>query len=241
MPIIKVTNTDIPYDIVINKKLKNLRVSIGINGVKVSMPYSINIPEVEKILLNKSQWLYKHYIRFQHIMLDKAMNEWSPDSGLMFRGKKFEITVDGGDKKGVSVYRFDDSFKIIIDRNIKGTEKNELIKIAFERMYKNIAKDLIEQRVSYYSSIMGLSYNKVTIKDQKTRWGSCSKKGNLNFNYRLIMAPDEVADYVVIHELCHLKHLNHSEKFWNMVRMYMPDYEQSKKWLKDNGANLFAF
>ena len=97
---------------------------------------------------------------------------------------------------------------------------------------------IIPQRVAYYAEKMGVTYGRITIRNQKTRWGSCSSKGNLNFNCMLMLAPREVLDYVVIHELCHRKEMNHSKRFWKEVEKVMPDYEVHKKWLKDNGSIL---
>lgn len=100
------------------------------------------------------------------------------------------------------------------------------------------ACQIIPQRVTYYAEKMGVTYGRITIRNQKTRWGSCSSKGNLNFNCMLMLAPREVLDYVVIHELCHRKEMNHSKRFWKEVEKVMPDYEVHKKWLKDNGSIL---
>lgn len=97
---------------------------------------------------------------------------------------------------------------------------------------------VIPDKVKYYAEIMGVTYGRITIRDQKTRWGSCSSKGNLNFNCLLMLMPDKVLDYVVVHELCHLKQMNHSKKFWKEVERYMPDYPNYKKWLNENGGAL---
>ena len=98
----------------------------------------------------------------------------------------------------------------------------------------------IPQRVRKYAAIIGVTVGRITIRNQKTRWGSCSSKGNLNFNCLLMLCPEEIRDYVVVHELCHRKELNHSTRFWNEVARVMPDYTQRRKWLKENGGNLIA-
>lgn len=94
----------------------------------------------------------------------------------------------------------------------------------------------IAGRVSHYEKIMGLSCKKITIRDQKTRWGSCSSKGNLNFNYRLAYMPPEILDYVVVHELAHLRYMDHSKGFWALVETYVPGCKGYRKWLKENGG-----
>ena len=109
---------------------------------------------------------------------------------------------------------------------------------ALEKRYRKEARVRIESRVAYYHTITGGNYTSVTIRDQKTRWGSCSSRGTLSFNYRLIYAPPEILDYVVVHELCHLTHMNHSRDFWNMVGSVMPEYKTYRKWLRDHGQEL---
>lgn len=107
-----------------------------------------------------------------------------------------------------------------------------------EKRYKNAARAQFEARTAHYQAITGGHYTSITIRDQKTRWGSCSSRGTLSFNYRLIFAPPMVLDYVVVHELCHLTHMNHSKEFWNKVASVMPDYRVYRKWLKEHGHEL---
>lgn len=107
-----------------------------------------------------------------------------------------------------------------------------------EKRYRNSARDIFTKRVEYYHSVTGGKYTSITIRDQKSRWGSCSSRGTLSFNYRLLFAPPKVLDYVVVHELCHLTHMNHSKNFWNMVASVMPEYKTYKNWLKEHGQEL---
>ncbi len=97
------------------------------------------------------------------------------------------------------------------------------------------ALEVIPKRVAYYAKQMGVTYGRITIRNQKTRWGSCSSKGNLNFNCMLMLLPPEIQDYVVVHELCHRKEMNHSSRFWAEVEKVLPDYQTRRKWLKENG------
>lgn len=100
------------------------------------------------------------------------------------------------------------------------------------------AKEIIAARVKHWAQVLDLEYKRVFVKDQRTLWGSCSGRKNLNFNWRLAAAPLEALDYVVIHELCHLREMNHSKRFWDLVRASCPDYRARRKWLRDNCALL---
>lgn len=100
------------------------------------------------------------------------------------------------------------------------------------------AVKIIPDKVRHYAELMGVTYGRVTIRNQKTRWGSCSSKGNLNFNCLLMCAPEKVLDYVIIHELCHRMEMNHSKRFWLLVEKYMPSYREQVRWLREQGTEL---
>lgn len=102
------------------------------------------------------------------------------------------------------------------------------------------ASVVIKERLNRFAPLVGVTYGRVTIRHQRTRWGSCSARGNLNFNCLLVLTPPEVLDYVVVHELCHRKELNHSSRFWAEVERVLPDYTASRKWLKENGSQLIG-
>ena len=111
---------------------------------------------------------------------------------------------------------------------------------AQEKELRERAKSVLAQRTAYFARQIGVTYGKITVRDQKTRWGSCSQTGNLNFNFRLILAPLEVLDYVVVHELCHRRQMNHSTQFWQEVAQVLPDYRKRKAWLTENGWRLMG-
>ncbi len=98
--------------------------------------------------------------------------------------------------------------------------------------HKEVAMTLAENRISHYNKLYHFKINRIAIKNSKTRWGSCSKKGNLNFNYKIALLPPELADYIIVHELCHLGEFNHSAKFWELVAMAMPNWKEIRKKFK---------
>jgi len=105
---------------------------------------------------------------------------------------------------------------------------------------KKEARNHLASLTEYWAEKIGVSYGRISIRGQKTRWGSCSSKGNLNYNYLLILCPDDVIEYVVIHELCHRIYMNHSKRFWEKIEEFCPNYRQARKWLKQNGNSLIA-
>ena len=107
-----------------------------------------------------------------------------------------------------------------------------------EAAYRKRARTQLEARAAYYAGLMGVTYNRIAIRAARTRWGSCSAQGNLNFHWKLILMPPEVLDYVVVHELAHRKEMNHSARFWAEVERILPDYKRRRKWLKDYGSQV---
>ena len=121
---------------------------------------------------------------------------------------------------------------------VKHLEKAEPISKQEVKYLVTKAKRVIPPKVEHFAKLIGVDYGTITIRMQKSRWGSCSAKGNLNFNCLLMKTPDEVIDYVVVHELCHRKEMNHSPRFWAEVEKILPDYKKRKSWLK---ANSYLF
>ena len=142
---------------------------------------------------------------------------------------------------------FVEKHQAFIDKNIARMKKRKemlagIQKITDTELEELVAeaKRVIPQRVEHYASIIGVDYHRITVRNQRTRWGSCSSKGNLNFNIALMMVPANILDYVVVHELCHRLEMNHSAKFWEQVGKAYPEYLSCRKWLKDNGARILA-
>lgn len=116
-------------------------------------------------------------------------------------------------------------------KNKKGS-KSEYLK------YKNQALELVRNKLEHFNKFYNFKYNKVTVRNQSTRWGSCSKSGNLNFNYKLALLPENLVDYVVVHELCHLGEFNHSKNFWDLVARTVPDFKERRQELRIKSINL---
>lgn len=160
------------------------------------------------------------------------------NSKLLFQGKEYII-------KGV-IYQ-DNKIRIFIrGKNIEVHMPEKMNHICYKdkinavlnEWYRTMCREIVEEKLQYYSCKIRVNYNNFRIKDQKTRWGSCSSKKNLNFNWRIILAPEWVMDYIIIHELCHIIHMDHSKNFWTEVAKFMPNYKEAIQWLKLNGHKL---
>lgn len=147
-----------------------------------------------------------------------------------------EISVSAP-KRGVSI-KYIEKFIVLafkkIDIAILNKQKNPLEQRRNYLETKEKTRKLVLSRLKIYSEKLNLKFKRVSIRDQKTRWGSCSKDGNLNFNYRLYNLPIDLCDYIVVHELCHLQEHNHSKNFWSLVETILPNYKKLRKELKNN-------
>ena len=149
--------------------------------------------------------------------------------------------------KDKEIYNFIESKKSWIEKNLAKIDERQKVLDEVQpfteeeiKALAEKAKVIISERVRYYAPKIGVTYNRITIRSQRTRWGSCSSKGNLNFNCLLALFPIEVIDSVVVHELCHRKHMNHSPQFYAEIEKVFPEYKKWHKWLKDNGAMYMA-
>jgi len=145
--------------------------------------------------------------------------------------------------KDKEIHSFIESKRSWIEKHIASIEKKkkeleEIVPLTEEeiKILVKKSKEIIPERVKYYAPKIGVTYNKITIRCQRTRWGSCSSKGNLNFNCLLALFPIEIIDSVVVHELCHRKHMNHSPEFYREIDKVFPDYKKYHNWLNDNGG-----
>ena len=126
----------------------------------------------------------------------------------------------------------------VLTLTVNRPDQPECVRNALREVLAQYALVRFRERLDVYAPRISTDFHRVTIREQRSRWGSCSSKRNLNFNWKLIQAPNEVLDYVVIHELFHLIEFNHSPRFWNLVKAQMPEYEAWKKWLNDHGSEL---
>lgn len=195
--------------------------------VCVRAPRQMTEAAVRRFLKEKAPWIKEQTEKARNEQKEWMEKRFRDGSTFYYLGRP--LTLASRKSEGKTVWR--EGALLLIDQKVASPQKRREY---IEKWYRGLAKETIERRVRYFAGRVGESPNKVTVKTQKKRWGSCSSLRNLNFNWKLIMMPQEIMDYVVVHELCHLKEMNHSDSFWKLVGDVLPDYRKCREWLKYN-------
>jgi predicted metal-dependent hydrolase len=211
----------IRIDIWPNKRTKRLRLVSGINGVRAMVPLNYNAEELESFVASKSNWILKTSQYYSK--LKERCGGLEPHT-IYFLGSKYRFHVVK-DRQPSTV--ISDIIKLITFHVTDMRRHKQHI----HEWYKQQTARIVADRLPVLASRFDVEYNKVSIKSQKSRWASCSKKGNLHFNLLLAAAPPDVIDYVIIHELVHLIEFDHSSQFWQLVKEADPDYKKHIEWL----------
>jgi predicted metal-dependent hydrolase len=211
------------------------RISIRIakdGTIILTRPRVVSERTALRFLEEKKEWALKH---IQHIQKQKtrmASLQWKDDGLIPFLDQELILSV--ALSRGRSpIHRVENTLHVSAH-----PDDSERIKTLVERWYRLQAEHYFHLTCSSLVQKLGVSFRRISIKGQTSRWGSCSKQGNLNFNWKLMMAPELVAFSVAVHECCHLVHLNHSSQFWNLVYRLCPRYKDAAQWLKEQGGTL---
>ncbi len=241
---------DLEISVVRSARRKSLSIEVGHHGVKARAPISMRHSTVVSFVETKENWIRKHLAN-----IPAPEPELVLESGAFIdlRGAPYRLEVVQGSTKPVQLSPYSDQLECLgtITVPIKRVSKTSVIGSAersvsrkLTRWFKTQATDRLTQRTAHFASLMSIPNNKslvISVRDYKRRWGSCDHKGALSFNWRIIQAPDEVLDYVVVHELAHCHEFNHSKLFWAIVAEQMPDWKQRQQWLERNGVRLYRF
>jgi predicted metal-dependent hydrolase len=220
--------TEIEYNL-IRKKVKNASIRISSNlEITITVPVSYTQSRLDNLIADKSPWISRTLNKLSKRKKDVDLK----DNEVLLFGDKYMLTVDVSVNNKILTYH--ESKRIVSNHQI--TRKSNIL----VEWYIHLAKKEITRMVCELADKYGFEYNRIFIRDQKTKWGTCSSRKNLSFNWRLIRCPKSVIEYLIIHELSHLKEMNHSKKFWGLVESMCPDFKKSKQWLKEYESYLFS-
>jgi predicted metal-dependent hydrolase len=237
------------YQLIRSSRRKTIALQVRNAQVIVRAPKFVKTTYVENLIQSKLHWLN------QKVAEQKESIVLSPNSTMQFSGEKLDrdptIYIDGSPhnifidfgQKNVIHNENEHSLTVILSPRYKSHDLNSevlltKIKSQIECWFKERVEDYIQQTLVVFSQRMSLHATSLKVRKYKARWGSCNSRGELSFNYLLKMVPTWVIDYVIIHELCHLKHMNHSASFWQLVATYCPEYQSAKNWMQKHQSCL---
>lgn len=188
----------------------------------------------EQWVLSATDKIKKHKQQIKSLVPEK----YDHGVAIPFKGEQRQIQLHSISSKRIKVIFDNQVFMLYIPVSIVDEDKHALIRLALIEWMKNKAAEEVQKMVDNYAQKYNLYPRFVRIKTQKSRWGSCGIHNDINLNWLLILAPEKVMEYVVIHELCHIKERNHSARFWNLVEKHCPSYKEHRLWLKQNGRSI---
>ena len=229
--------SDIIYTIKRSKR-KTTSISISVEGkVTISCPLKTSDEAVRRLVKEKSAWIIKKLNEIDNRPKQQQHSFLNGECFMLF-GKKFLLrVVPTNDSARANTVHLMESEQII-EVYCTPDAHNKSVRESLLKWYIGQLDCVINNRFEYFSKLLQVSPKKVYLKELKSCWGSCSSKGNVSINWRLVMAPPHILDYVVVHELCHMREMNHSERFWKWVASVYPDYKQARAWLKKNSRML---
>jgi predicted metal-dependent hydrolase len=216
----------IGYRLKQSQRTRGIRLEIrSETGLTVVVPRKYSQQQVLDMLRQKAGWILKHLSTGKTVQMPLFTQETGQGDRLFFMGRPIVIAVNPGKSASSSAVLHGN--KLLVSSGARNSAMPKIL----EKWYRQQAASVFKQKADSFMETMGFRYNTIFIRGQKTRWGSCSPAGNLTLNWKLLIAPEDIIDYVVIHELAHLKHMNHSRQFWALVDHYCPNWKKHRRWL----------
>jgi len=216
---------------VVRSKRKSISLQIKSEGVVIRAPKYAPKIALKAFALSKLKWLRKHQQRIESTPRIQP-KQFIRGETMLYKGQEIKLDVAAGTKSSTLFNSETKTLTVIVSSRVKN--QTTFIKKKVIDWYKQELLGYLEVSTPKLSNEMGLKYKSIKVKDYKARWGSCSSKGELSFNWRIMMSPELVINSVIIHELAHLVHFNHSKRFWDLVFTHCQDYKQQHAWLKKN-------
>lgn len=234
---VSINGKEIPFKIFVEQR-KSVRVSFGRSAINLRMPSSLSNGAKEEHYKKAVEWVRKKASKNPDVLLPYALEDYDNKKTLFIYGTELGIDIQYQDRKtGRGDYNAKTkSIELILPHGVAGAEKNKMIKQLLSRVCAQIFLPDVTKRVHEINDkCFHKDIKSINLKYNTSNWGSCSSARNVNLSTRLLFAPKDVIDYVIIHELAHLYEMNHSKKFWDIVGQVMPNYKEKEKWLSENG------
>jgi predicted metal-dependent hydrolase len=230
--------TEILYTI--RRSLRRRTVSIVVDanlGVSVSAPAATPVGRLDAVVLKKARWILKHLQEFAHLKDRLQPKKFVSGEAYLFLGREYRLEVVSQDGRGGPVV-VGDSIQVPVGSHVAGSQPAAAVREMLELWYRLRAAETFLERVASWAPRVEVPVPRVVIRGQKRRWGTCDCRGAIRFNWRVVQAPERLIDYVVVHELAHLREKNHSKTYWALVGRILPDYRDRRKELNRLGPHL---
>ena len=232
---VKYGTRTIPYYIVKSKRVKTSEIIVDADKVTIRTPINKDKRQIQTTILDKASWILKKQKEYRETIPQLIKPTYTENSTLPYMGRNYSLTIIR--KQSENSIEFAKSQFLFKLKSLKVTRPT--IKKLFKNWLRDKAEKIFKQKIEKYSPEVGVKIEKILIKDMRNRWGSLTKNDKvINLNLSLLMAPEDVIDYIMIHELCHLKIKEHSHHYRNLVSRFMPNYQEKIEWLNLNGASL---
>jgi len=219
-------------EIIRTSRIKSADVRVEDGAVSIVVPKSLAHDRISKILKDKKQWIREKIVLHREA-LPVSAKEYISGESFSYLGRNYRLKLNRGKHTPVKLVQG----RLVVTMP-NGKNEPHMTRNALIRWFKHNAERKLKEKVERYAPIIGVAPKAIGIKSFKSRWGSCSATGKIDFNWKIITAPNRIVDYVVVHELCHLKHHDHSAKFWKEVEQVVADYRSCKDWLKQHADTL---
>lgn len=219
---------EIEYEVRHSSEATEPRIDVDIHGVAVVIPVG-DETQPSELLKENAAWVVEKTRKYDAFREQIPERRFEPGATFPYLGEPHQVAVEQRPSSSVQ-----DGELRLAEHHVEETS----VQRALESLYRRNARQRFERCADQYAEKMGVDYEQIEIRNQRTRFGSCSSNGTLGLNWRLMMAPPDVGDYVIIHELAHLQEPNHNDAFWSLVREYDPDYENHARWLEENSVQL---
>ncbi len=226
---------DIEYQLLPGSPRKTTDIVIERNGVvTVRAPADYTPEQVDAVVDSKRLWIYRNLAEWKDLNASAVAREWVNGETFLYLGRAYRLSLVSGQERPLLLKEG----RFCLSRTVVEQGGTEAARQAFEAYFADKGRQRISERVAWFAPKVGVSVAGIKVKEMGYRWASCGKNGMLNFHWKCMMAPPKIIDYIVVHELCHLHHRNHTDAFWNEVDKVMPDYRERKAWLRKHGAGL---